>query len=139
MLVQRQLIRCHGFRKEVQRDLACRHEFFKAEINGFALRSTRPPTGRNEWIDLITPPPDTKPLKWETNLKFWVVLHEVVAIEPPFDLYEAPEETCCPGNRKRQAVRAQRARDEDPRKSSTDRQRPDAGAVFADRRPARLV
>lgn len=32
---------------------------------------------------------DFTPLQWETNLKYWKVLHEVIDAEPPYDAYRA--------------------------------------------------
>ncbi len=42
-----------------------------------------------QWIDLTGKPQDTTPLAWETNLKFWEILHKVLDREPVVDLYRA--------------------------------------------------
>jgi hypothetical protein len=39
------------------------------------------------WVNLTEEPLDITPLKWETNLTFWEVLHEVVDTKPPYDGY----------------------------------------------------
>lgn len=39
------------------------------------------------WLDLTPAPQDTTPLAWEKNIKFWEVLHEVIATEPPYAGY----------------------------------------------------
>jgi hypothetical protein len=48
-----------------------------------------PPKGWKEpkWVDLTEKPQDSTPLKWETELDYWKVLHEVIDSEPPFDGY----------------------------------------------------
>jgi hypothetical protein len=40
-----------------------------------------------KWVNLTDKPQDTTPLKWETNLEFWKVLHEVIDTEPPYEGY----------------------------------------------------
>jgi hypothetical protein len=39
------------------------------------------------WLDLTGKFQDTTPLQWETNLKFWEVLHETIDTEPVFPGY----------------------------------------------------
>jgi hypothetical protein len=48
-----------------------------------------PPAGWTDpkWVDLTDKPQDTTPLKWENNIKFWEVLHEVIDTEPPVEGY----------------------------------------------------
>jgi hypothetical protein len=48
-----------------------------------------PPASWTEpnWVNLTERPQDTTPVKWETNLQFWQVLHEVIDAEPPFEDY----------------------------------------------------
>lgn len=37
------------------------------------------------WFDMSPKPQDTTPNAWETNIRFWEVLHDVVNREPPLD------------------------------------------------------
>jgi hypothetical protein len=60
-------------------------------IRAVKIRPLRLPAGWKDpdWIDLTDMPQDTTPLRWETNLKFWEVLHEVIDSEPAFEGYRA--------------------------------------------------
>ncbi|MGE2715113.1 DUF1254 domain-containing protein [Mycolicibacterium litorale] len=40
-----------------------------------------------EWIDLTGASQDTTPLRWETNIAFWQVLHETIDTEPAYEGY----------------------------------------------------
>jgi len=40
-----------------------------------------------KWIDLTGPAQDTTPLKWEKNIKYWEVLHDVINSEPVYEPY----------------------------------------------------
>ena len=40
-----------------------------------------------KWLDLTEKPQDTTPVKWEKNIKFWEVLHEVIETEPVVEGY----------------------------------------------------
>lgn len=58
-------------------------------IRAVKVRPLNPPAGWAEpkWVNLTEKPQDTTPLKWETNLQFWEVLHEVIDTEPAFEGY----------------------------------------------------
>jgi len=42
-----------------------------------------------QWVDLTARPQYTTPVKWETNLRYWEVLAEVIHNEPVFEPYRA--------------------------------------------------
>ncbi len=42
-----------------------------------------------QWLDLTGKPQNTTPLDWETNIKFWEVLHRVIDREPVYEDYRA--------------------------------------------------
>ncbi len=42
-----------------------------------------------QWLDLTGKSQNTTPLEWETNIKYWEVLHKVIDREPLVDLYRA--------------------------------------------------
>lgn len=42
-----------------------------------------------QWLDLTGKPQNTTPLDWETNFKYWKVLHDVIEREPAFEGYHA--------------------------------------------------
>jgi len=60
-------------------------------IQTIKLRPLNPPPGWTEpkWLDLTDRPQDTTPLRWETNLEFWRVLHDVIDGEPPYEPFRA--------------------------------------------------
>jgi len=39
------------------------------------------------WVDITAQPQDTTPLKWESNIQFWEILHEVINAEPVYEPY----------------------------------------------------
>lgn len=40
-----------------------------------------------QWLDLTGQVQDTTPVRWETNIEFWKVLHETIDAEPAFEGY----------------------------------------------------
>jgi hypothetical protein len=60
-------------------------------IRSIKVRPLDPPAGWTDpqWPDLTPLPQDTTPLKWEDNIKYWEVLHEVIDREPPFEGYRS--------------------------------------------------
>jgi hypothetical protein len=58
-------------------------------IQTIKVRPLNPPADWAEpkWLTLTDKPQDTTPLKWENNLKFWEVLHEVIDKEPAYEGY----------------------------------------------------
>jgi hypothetical protein len=60
-------------------------------IQTIKVRPLEPPAGWTEprWLNLTDKPQDTTPLKWETNLEFWKVLHDVIDSEPPYEPFRA--------------------------------------------------
>jgi hypothetical protein len=58
-------------------------------IRTIKVRPLNPPAGWTDpqWPDLTPNPQDTTPLKWEDNLTFWEVLHEVINTEPSYEGY----------------------------------------------------
>jgi hypothetical protein len=58
-------------------------------IRSIKVRPLNPPSGWTDplWPDLTSKPQDTTPVKWEDNIKYWEVLHEVIDTEPPFEGY----------------------------------------------------
>lgn len=53
------------------------------------IHPLNPPAGWSgaKWVDLTEIPQDTTPVKWEKNIKFWEVLHEVIETEPAVEGY----------------------------------------------------
>src|SRR5215475_4523450 len=53
------------------------------------IHPLNPPAGWTgaKWVDLTDKPQDTTPVKWEKNIKFWEVLHEVIETEPAVEGY----------------------------------------------------
>lgn len=49
----------------------------------------KPDWKKPEWLQLTDKPQDTTPLKWETNIDYWKVLHETIDREPVFEPYRA--------------------------------------------------
>jgi hypothetical protein len=60
-------------------------------IQTVKVRPLQPPAGWTEpqWLNLTDKPQDSTPLKWETNLEFWKVLHDVIDSEPPYEPFRA--------------------------------------------------
>jgi hypothetical protein len=58
-------------------------------IKTIKVRPLNPPADWTDpqWPDLTPKSQDTTPLKWEDNLKYWEVLHEVIDSEPPYEGY----------------------------------------------------
>jgi hypothetical protein len=58
-------------------------------IKTIKVRPLNPPADWTDpqWPDLTPKGQDTTPLKWEDNLKYWEVLHEVIDSEPPYEGY----------------------------------------------------
>jgi hypothetical protein len=58
-------------------------------IRSIKVRPLHLPSGWTDplWPDLTSKPQDTTPLKWEDNIKYWQVLHEVIDTEPAFEGY----------------------------------------------------
>ena len=58
-------------------------------IRSIKVRPLNPPSGWTDplWPDLTGKPQDTTPVKWEDNIRYWEVLHEVIDTEPPYEGY----------------------------------------------------
>lgn len=58
-------------------------------IRTIKVRPLKPPADWTDpqWLDLSSKAQDTTPLKWENNIKYWEVLHEVIDSEPPYQGY----------------------------------------------------
>ena len=58
-------------------------------IHALKVRPLYPSPGWKDprWMDLTDRPQDTTPVQWETSLKYWEVLHEVIDSEPALDDY----------------------------------------------------
>src|SRR5689334_11479114 len=58
-------------------------------IQTIQVHPLNPPDGWTAptWMNLTDKPQDTTPLKWETSLDYWKVLHEVIETEPVYEPY----------------------------------------------------
>jgi hypothetical protein len=58
-------------------------------IQTVKVRPLDPPAGWTEpkWLNLTEGSQDMTPVRWETNLRFWEVLHEGIDSEPPYEPY----------------------------------------------------
>jgi hypothetical protein len=92
------------------------------------------------WVDLTDRAHDTTPVQWETSLRYWEVLHEVIDSEPVLDDYRAYY-----GELAALGIAKGRSFAPDPRMKRILEEAAQVGnaqmrvQAFADRRPDRIV
>jgi hypothetical protein len=113
-----------------------------ARIPTVKAHPLKPPANWSDpkWVNITDLPQDTTPVKFETTVKYWQVLHEVVSREPAFAGYRANYgELAALGIVKGKAfapdARTRRILEEAARRGNTQMRT----QAFADRRPDRIV